>query len=50
MHVSAKGDYAARAVTEGKFVLPHVHVEAMYQPTLRAFSGAGQFTVGPREP
>jgi len=41
--------YAARAVSEGDFVLPHVHVEAMYDPETQAQSGAGRMTVGARK-
>lgn len=41
--------YAARAVTEGDFVLPHVHVEAMYDPTVHAFSGGGKLSVRARQ-
>ncbi|MFO0724294.1 MAG: alpha-2-macroglobulin [Myxococcota bacterium] len=37
--------YLARAVTEGEFVLPHVLVEAMYDPETQAYSGAGRLVV-----
>jgi uncharacterized protein YfaS (alpha-2-macroglobulin family) len=41
--------YAARAVTKGEYVLPHVHAEAMYDPMTVAYNGAGQFKVIARE-
>jgi hypothetical protein len=37
--------YTARAVSPGTYALPHATVEAMYNPTIRSRSGAGQFVV-----
>jgi len=37
--------YASRAVTAGKFTLPHVQAEAMYDPAVRALAGGGQVEV-----
>ena len=37
--------YAARAVTEGEFVLPPVLAECMYEPALRSVSSSGQVRV-----
>lgn len=37
--------YTARAVTRGEFVLPHVHAEAMYDPTTQAYAGGGKLKV-----
>jgi alpha-2-macroglobulin len=41
--------YAARAVSKGEYVLPHVHAEAMYDPMTAAYSGGGRFTVLSRD-
>jgi uncharacterized protein YfaS (alpha-2-macroglobulin family) len=41
--------YTVRAVSAGEFVLPHVHAEAMYDPTTQAHTGGGRFTVKSRE-
>lgn len=40
--------YAARAVTEGSFTLPHLHAEAMYEPAIHGRDGAGRVEIGPR--
>ena len=37
--------YTVRAVTPGRFVLPPVRVEAMYQPEVHSLSGAGTVEV-----
>lgn len=39
--------YASRAVTEGRFVLPHVEAEAIYDPSVSARAGGGRFEVRP---
>lgn len=41
--------YAARAVSKGEFVLPHVHAEAMYDPLTVSYTGSGRFSVLSRE-
>jgi uncharacterized protein YfaS (alpha-2-macroglobulin family) len=41
--------YAARAVTEGEFVLPHFHAEAMYDPETQAREGGGRLAVKGRD-
>jgi uncharacterized protein YfaS (alpha-2-macroglobulin family) len=41
--------YSARAVTEGEFVLPHAHVEAMYDPETQGRAGAGRLVVKGRD-
>jgi uncharacterized protein YfaS (alpha-2-macroglobulin family) len=41
--------YTVRAVSSGDFVLPHVHAEAMYDPTTQAHTGGGRFSIKPRE-
>jgi uncharacterized protein YfaS (alpha-2-macroglobulin family) len=40
--------YTARAVSAGDFVLPNVHAEAMYDPSVHAWSGGGKLSVKAR--
>lgn len=37
--------YVARAVTPGKFKLPPVSAECMYDPSIRSVNGAGEITI-----
>lgn len=41
--------YVARAVTEGEFVLPHVHAEAMYDPETQGRADGGKLVVKGRD-
>ena len=40
--------YAARAVTQGEFVLPSVQASCMYDPEVQARASAGRVKVVPR--
>ncbi|MEO1449316.1 MAG: hypothetical protein AAFV07_07280, partial [Bacteroidota bacterium] len=41
--------YLLRAVSSGKFVLPAVGAEAMYDPTYRSYNGAGILEIKPMQ-
>ena len=46
---SGKYCYTARAVTAGKFVLPPVKAECMYDSSVNSLWGSGTFVVLPAE-
>ncbi len=41
--------YSARAVTTGRFALPPIQAETMYDPTIRSISSSGVMEVKPRK-